>query len=105
MKTVLILALCGVCAMSISAAGGAAPTAAPKPPAKMSLSATGKTVTTKSGLKYVDLVVGKGAMPKVGQTISVLYTGKLTSGKIFDSTSTRNNQPFETPIGVGMRGC
>nr|MDQ2686836.1 FKBP-type peptidyl-prolyl cis-trans isomerase [Armatimonadota bacterium] len=29
--------------------------------------ATGKTVTTKSGLKYQDLVVGKGPMPKAGQ--------------------------------------
>jgi peptidylprolyl isomerase len=64
--------------------------------------ATGKQVTTKSGLKYVDLVVGRGAMPKVGQTISVLYTGKLTNGKVFDSTSTRNNEPFETAIGVGQ---
>jgi peptidylprolyl isomerase len=53
-------------------------------------------------LKYVDLVVGKGPMPKVGQTISVLYTGKLTNGKVFDSTSARNNDPFETPIGVGQ---
>lgn len=62
----------------------------------------GKTVTTKSGLKYVDLVIGKGPMPKVGQTISVLYTGRLANGTVFDSTSTRNNEPFETPIGVGQ---
>ncbi len=61
-----------------------------------------KSIVTKSGLRYVDMVIGKGAMPKVGQTISVLYTGKLTNGTVFDSTATRNNAPFETPIGVGQ---
>jgi peptidylprolyl isomerase len=53
-------------------------------------------------LKYVDLVIGKGPMPKVGQTISVLYTGRLSNGTVFDSTGSRNNEPFETPIGVGQ---
>lgn len=83
----------------------AAATASPKAasngghPAK---SVAGTTVTTKSGLKYIDLVVGKGPMPKIGQTISVLYTGKLTNGTVFDSTSKQNDQPFETPIGVGQ---
>src|ERR1017187_1567329 len=45
----------------------------------------GDTVTTASGLKYIDLKKGKGAMPKKGQTITVNYTGKLTNGKTFDS--------------------
>jgi peptidylprolyl isomerase len=58
------------------------------------------TVTTKSGLKYVDLVVGKGAMPKKGQTVKVHYTGTLTDGKKFDSSRDRK-EPWETPIGVG----
>ena len=72
------------------------------PAARAKAGSTPKTVTTKSGLKYVDLVIGKGPMPSVGQTISVLYTGRLTNGTIFDSTSNRNNEPFETPIGVGQ---
>jgi peptidylprolyl isomerase len=83
----------------------AAPTAPPAAAASRkhaTTSAVGKVVTTKTGLKYRDLVVGKGPMPKVGQTISVLYTGKLTNGTVFDSTSKRNNEPFETPIGVGQ---
>jgi peptidylprolyl isomerase len=41
-------------------------------------------------------------MPKAGDTISVLYTGRLTDGTVFDSTSSHGNQPFETPIGVGQ---
>lgn len=91
-----------IVAVAMPAAGSAAPTPSPKPAPKMKASTAGKSVTTKSGLTYVDLVVGKGPMPKVGQTISVLYTGKLTNGKVFDSTASRNNEPFETPIGVGQ---
>lgn len=92
-----------ICALALCEplAAVAAPTARPKA-AHHTGATAGKTVTLKSGLKYVDLVVGKGPMPKVGQTISVLYTGKLTNGTVFDSTSKRNNEPFETPIGVGQ---
>jgi len=43
-------------------------------------------VTTPSGLKYVDMVVGTGATPKVGDTVLVHYTGRFTNGKIFDSS-------------------
>jgi len=32
-----------------------------------------QTVTTESGLRYTDIVVGKGNMPKKGQTVSVKY--------------------------------
>jgi peptidylprolyl isomerase len=97
-----LIAFCAVGALCSPLVALAAPTAAPKPTAAKAGSATGRTVTTKSGLKYVDLVVGKGPMPKVGQTISVLYTGRLSNGTVFDSTGNRNNEPFETPIGVGQ---
>ncbi|MBI4469661.1 MAG: FKBP-type peptidyl-prolyl cis-trans isomerase [Acidobacteria bacterium] len=60
----------------------------------------GKQVTTPSGLKYVDLVEGTGASPKVGQTVVVHYTGTLEDGKKFDSSVDRA-EPFEFPIGVG----
>jgi peptidylprolyl isomerase len=64
----------------------------------------GDTTVTASGLMYIDIKVGKGAMPKKGQKITVNYTGKLTDGKIFDSNvdpSKGHVQPFVTPIGVG----
>ena len=60
-----------------------------------------KEVTTPSGLKYVDLVEGTGASPQRGQTVSVLYTGTLENGRMFDSTSRRGNAPYEFPIGMG----
>ena len=66
--------------------------------------AKGKTMTTASGLKIEDSVVGTGASPTRGQTCVMHYTGWLyengVKGKKFDSSVDRN-EPFEFPIGVG----
>ncbi len=66
-----------------------------KPAAK---SGTAKTITTKSGLKYVDLKVGKGHSPKSGQEVTVHYVGMLTNGTKFDSSRDRG-MPFTFTIG------
>ena len=58
-------------------------------------------VTWPSGLKTTDLVVGTGAQPKAGQTVTVHYTGTLTDGKKFDSSRDRN-QPFSFVLGAGQ---
>jgi FKBP-type peptidyl-prolyl cis-trans isomerase len=47
---------------------------------------TGAEVTTPSGLRYTDLVVGTGPSPRRGQTAVVHYTGTLTDGTKFDSS-------------------
>jgi peptidylprolyl isomerase len=62
---------------------------------------TEKTVTTASGLKYVELKEGDGATPKTGQTVEVHYTGTLEDGTKFDSSRDRNS-PFKFKIGVGQ---
>ncbi|MEG4105623.1 FKBP-type peptidyl-prolyl cis-trans isomerase [Microcoleus sp. B3-A4] len=62
---------------------------------------TEKTVTTDSGLKYVELKQGDGATPKTGQTVVVHYTGTLEDGTKFDSSRDRNS-PFQFKIGVGQ---
>ena len=62
--------------------------------------AKGKKVTTKSGLVYEDVKVGKGAVAKAGQEVSVHYTGWLTNGKKFDSSKDRN-EPFAFHLGAG----
>ena len=59
------------------------------------------TVTTPSGLQYVDEVVGSGESPTKGKRVRVHYTGKLTNGKKFDSSVDRK-EPFEFNIGVGQ---
>jgi peptidylprolyl isomerase len=65
----------------------------------------GKTVTLKttpSGLKYYDMKVGTGPMPKKGQTVSVQYTGTLLDGTKFDSSYDHGGTPIDFPIGVGQ---
>jgi peptidylprolyl isomerase len=62
----------------------------------------GTTVTTPSGLKITDTVVGTGATPKPGQICVMHYTGWLyqngAKGQKFDSSVDRG-RPFEFPIG------
>lgn len=63
--------------------------------------AGGPEITTASGLKYSDLVVGTGATPQRGQTVTVHYTGTLEkTGKKFAS-SVDSGQPADFIIGVG----
>ena len=59
------------------------------------------TVTTPSGLQYVDEQVGTGASPQKGKRVTVHYTGTLADGKKFDSSRDRG-QPFVFVIGVGQ---
>jgi len=57
-------------------------------------------ITTESGLKYVDLVVGTGREATSGNLATVHYTGWLTNGTKFDSSVDRRD-PFSFPIGSG----
>lgn len=63
-----------------------------------------KAVTTESGLRYEDLVVGTGASPQRGQEVTVNYTGMLEDGTKFDSSvdpAFNHVEPFKFNIGVG----
>lgn len=60
----------------------------------------GVEITTETGLKYVDNVLGTGPMPTVGQEIVVHYTGMLTDSTKFDSSVDRG-LPFTFQVGVG----
>ncbi len=50
-------------------------------------------VSTESGLQYEVVRMGDGPRPTADSKVKVLYTGKLTNGNVFDSTSNRNNEP------------
>jgi peptidylprolyl isomerase len=56
--------------------------------------------TTESGLQYYDIVVGDGATPEAGQTVTVHYSGWLEDGTLFDS-SVQRGEPFPFPLGQG----
>lgn len=58
-------------------------------------------VTTESGLQYVELVEGTGAIPQTGQTVVVHYVGTLEDGTQFDSSRDRN-RPFSFRLGTGQ---
>ena len=64
------------------------------------------TVTTETGLKYIDLKLGEGAEATAGQRVSMHYTGWLKDdtaeegkGTKFDSSHDRN-QPFQFALGA-----
>lgn len=68
--------------------------------------ATPAVVTTKAktnvkGLSIKVLKQGKGEAIKNFEKAKVHYTGKLTNGKVFDS-SRKHNQPFEFVVGAGQ---
>ena len=84
----------GVVGLALIVAAAAAQTATPSPKVEE------KVVTTASGLQYVDLKVGTGAVAKAGDTAVVNYTGWLTNGTKFDSSVGR--APFTFRIGAGQ---
>jgi len=57
-------------------------------------------VTTASGLIYEDIVVGEGAAVQEGDTISVIYTGWLSDGTVFDSNAD-TGEPVEFALQQG----
>ncbi len=66
--------------------------------AKMTI---GDTVSTPSGLKVILRKKGNGIQAEAGMKVNVHYTGKLTDGKVFDS-SVERGQPFAFNLGAGM---
>lgn len=53
-------------------------------------------------LNIKDIVVGTGTAAANGDTLSVLYTGKLDNGTVFDASSLHGNQPFSFVLGAGQ---
>lgn len=100
--TVMALAACGDDEETPAANGGGETPAAEGgdmtdgPPA-----VSGETVTTDSGLQYVDIEEGRGDEPQPGQTVVVHYTGWLTDGTKFDSSVDRGT-PFTFVLGAGQ---
>lgn len=75
-------------------------TPAPAPP-EAAVRREGNFYILPSGLRYVELRVGKGAAtPAAGKRITVHYTGWFRSGKQFDSS--RGHRPYSFVWGKGQ---
>lgn len=53
-------------------------------------------------LEMTDIVVGKGAEAKAGDTVRVHYVGKLTNGTEFDASRKHGDDGFTFPLGAGQ---
>lgn len=56
-----------------------------------------EVTTTKSGLQYEVVTMGKGKKPTAADTVTVHYSGKLLDGTEFDS-SYKRNEPAVFPV-------
>ena len=66
-----------------------------------------KPVKTASGLYYTLSREGSGDAAKMGQAVTVNYTGKLLDGKAFDSnvdSSFKHPTPYAFTVGKGIKG-
>ncbi|WP_326982129.1 FKBP-type peptidyl-prolyl cis-trans isomerase [Chryseobacterium sp. MYb264] len=64
-----------------------------------------KIVTTASGLQYEVLKEGdKKAKPTAASTATVIYTGKLMDGTVFDSTEKQGGKPIELSLSGVIKG-
>jgi peptidylprolyl isomerase len=70
------------------------------PTGKVVPDAERKEVTLPSGLKYLDMRIGDGREVRRGNQAFVLYTGKFTDGRVFESSRDKYN-PFKFIVGDG----
>lgn len=93
---ILVAAILGA---SLTLAGGAA-MARTRPHKPVHKATVWRTMP--GGLKYDDVKVGKGAVAKKGETVTVNYTGWLMNGKKFDSSLNPGRTPFSFTLGAGQ---
>ena len=58
----------------------------------------GSKVLTPSGLTIT--TQQKGEPSKIGDTVYVLYSGKLTDGSVFDASNLHGNEPISVKLGA-----
>lgn len=56
---------------------------------------------SKSGLKYKDIIVGKGPSPPTGYQVTAHYVAMTPNGRVFDSSLDRGF-PYDIRVGAGQ---
>ncbi len=67
--------------------------------ALMALIQTPKTTAPAPKVEIKELLEGKGLVAQAGDLVSVDYTGKLTNGKVFDSSKGPDKKPYQFVLG------
>jgi len=60
-------------------------------------------IQTESGLQYTVIESGSGSTPKLADTVSAHYAGRLLDGSEFDSSYSRG-EPLTIPVGGVIKG-
>jgi FKBP-type peptidyl-prolyl cis-trans isomerase len=63
----------------------------------------GEWTKTDSGLEYIVVTEGTGKSPKISDSVTVNYTGKLLDGTVFDSTDA-HGEPATFPLNGVIKG-
>jgi len=61
-------------------------------------------ITTASGLQYQIVTEGSGAFPRLTDTVTLEYTGKLLDGKEFDSSAKHGGKPAKFTLNTLIPG-
>ena len=77
----------------------AIPVSTPVPAVQVRRLRADAPVSSASGLVYVDLVMGSGAIAEPGTVVTVDYTGSLVDNTVFDTTI--GKPPYEFTLGRG----
>lgn len=97
--TAVVLTALASVAVAPAFVRAADPTPATSPSAAGSPGPTATATVLKSGLEYIDDVVGKGPMPKSGQRVAISYTAAVGNKRI---ESTSPAAPFEFVLGANQ---